>query len=156
MRLKNLIFFKILGYFSKLKICCGNSFGFKIFSRPLIGTKLVAEVIFLIKWINRAKFCHVIQPRKFFKAEWITTIHFELWKIAQNLEIFEPHKSPFLRCLTFEKNFVFWNSEKSVGDNPHNVYIFVTAHVRAFQNRFNHVHATFVDDSMTFQLGGLI
>ena len=34
--------------------------------------------------------------------------------------------------------------------------IFLTTHAKAFQNRFNRIHTTFVDDFMALQLGGLI
>ena len=129
-------------------MCCGNSFGFRNFSRQHHTTKLVA-----IDWVDQEDylgnlFCDDERSRTFSKAEWITTTHFQLWKanqILEKYEIFEPKKVQFLRCLMFGKNFVFWISEKTVRDNPHNVYIFLTSYVRAFQNRFDHVHTTFLD-----------
>ena len=58
----------------------------------------------------------------------------------------------FLRCLMFEKIYVFTFSQKNIENKPHNVYIFGTAEARAFQNCFNHVHTTPVDVSTTSQL----
>ena len=56
--------------------------------------------------------------------------------------------SPFLRCLMFEKIYVFKISQKNIENNPHNVYIFWKGGSRAFQNRFNHVHTTSLDHSI--------
>ena len=64
--------------------------------------------------------------------------------------------SDFSRCLIFSKKFIFAKFSKNFENNPHNVYIFGTAHARPFQNRFKHVHTTFVDCSTTSQLGPLI
>ena len=49
----------------------------------------------------------------------------------------------------FSKKIVFQISEKTIGDNHHNVNIFGMGDARPFQNRFNHVHTTSVDDSTT-------
>ena len=56
----------------------------------------------------------------------------------------------------FEKNFVFEISEKIVGDNPHNVYIFGMGDARPLQNRFNHLHTTLLDDPTALRLGLVI
>ena len=147
LRLKNVIFFKNLDCFLQLKMCCGSSFGFRNFSKQYHTTKRQA-----IDWVNQEDYfcillCDNQRSTKFSKAKWITTTHFQLWKttkILERYEIFEPQNSPFLRRLMFEKNFVFWISEKTVGDNPHNVYIFWKAWPRPFQNRFDNVHTTFL------------
>ena len=159
LRLKNLIFFKNSCWFSQLKMCCGNSFDFRKFSTQHHTTKLSAT-----DWVDQKDyFCNVLcdneRSRKFSKVEWIATTHFHLWKTTQFLEkyeIFEPKKTQFLRRLMLGKNFVFWISEKAVGNNPHNVYIFLTSYVRAFQNRFDHVHTTSLHDSTIAQLGPII
>ena len=64
--------------------------------------------------------------------------------------------SSFLMCLTSVKTFVFAISEKTIGNKSFKVYIFVTAGTRAFQNRFDHVHTTSVEHSVTAQLACVI
>ena len=53
----------------------------------------------------------------------------------------------------FEKIYVSTISQTNIENITHNVYIFGTANARPFQNRFNHVHTTSVDDSTTPGLG---
>ena len=78
------------------------------------------------------------------------------WKKVFLRSILGSEFSPFFRRLIFNKNHVFKISEKMVGDNPLNVYIFWTTHARAFQNCFDHVHPTPMDDSTSPQLGDTI
>ena len=59
--------------------------------------------------------------------------------------------SPFLRRLMFEKIYVFTISQKNIENNPYNVYIFWKGGSRAFRNRFDHVHMTFLDHSTISQ-----
>ena len=61
-----------------------------------------------------------------------------------------------LRCLIRQENHVFTISQKNVENNTHNVYIFLMGDARASQNRFNHVHTTYRDNSRGSQLGGSI
>ena len=63
---------------------------------------------------------------------------------------------PILRCLISVKIYIFAISAKFIKIKLHNVYIFLTAYIRAFQNRFDHVHTTFLGDSTTAQLGPII
>ena len=67
-----------------------------------------------------------------------------------------PDTMLFLRCfmfLDFRKNAIL---EKSNGIKSNKVYIFLKEQVSAFQNRFNHVRKTSVDDSMTSRLAIVI
>ena len=54
---------------------------------------------------------------------------------------------PKFRSLIFRKILFFQISGKWVGNNIYNVYIFWKGGSRAFQNRFDHVHTTFLDHS---------
>ena len=61
-----------------------------------------------------------------------------------------------LRCLIRQENHVFTISQKKIENKTHNVYIFLMGDARASQNRFNHVHTTYMDNSRGSQLGGSI
>ena len=56
------------------------------------------------------------------------------------------------RSLIFRKFWIFQFIWKWVGDNPHNVYIFLMGGSRAFKRRINHVHTTSLDNSTSSQL----
>ena len=74
------------------------------------------------------------------------------WKIWD----FWASKITISQAFNVRGKFCFLTFQKPVGDNPHNVYIFGMGDARPFQNRFDHVHTIFLEDSTTAQLGPLI
>ena len=100
-----------------------------------------------------------VDCKNFLKLNELPQRFFQASKRAQNLEnlrFFERPYLPFLRSLMFSKKIVFQISEKTIGDNHHNVYIFGMGEAKPFQNRFNHVHTTLLDNSTDPRLGTVI
>ena len=57
------------------------------------------------------------------------------------------------RSLTFVKFYVLEILQESTQNLSNNVYIFLMAYSRPFKKRVNHVHTTFLGDSVSLQLG---
>ena len=60
------------------------------------------------------------------------------------------------RSLTFVKFYVLEILQESTQNLSNNVYIFLMAYSRPFKRRVNHVHTTFLGDSVSLQLGSKI
>ena len=81
--------FQDLDCFSKLKICCGNSFGFRTFSRPHHTTKPCAIDFFDQEDYFSNIVCDNESSRKCSESKWIKTTYFEFWKTVQILKNME-------------------------------------------------------------------
>ena len=90
------------------------------------------------------------------QSAFIIFVVFRMCSKSRILGDFGTEFSSFLQCLTSVKIFIFAISEKSVGKKSYKVYIFLAADTRAFQNRFDHVHTTSVEHSVTAQLACVI
>ena len=126
--------FKILRCFSKLKYVLVICMVLENFL-DCITQQIFVRLIHLIKNITSATYFMTIKVLQNFVEPFKLPQHMSILKNSAkswNYEIFEPHKSSFLRCLMFEKKFVFWISEKTIEDDPHNVHIFQMGDSRTF------------------------